>query len=115
MHSARRVAAVTELVRPIRRIIRIIGYLLHIWGFICLVLSAASAHKSSVMPLRHHLSKLPKQETFAREEVGEIIWRASFDREQPFARAVVPPLLMLYGGILLDKGSRRRKDVSYVA
>ena len=91
------------------RTMRKIGYVLLIGGFLILVASAAMSKQFAFVVIWAQSEKLPKQETFTRKQMDDAIHEAVFQMRQPLAIAV-PAVVMLCGGILLDRTKRRKNE-----
>ena len=91
---------------------RITGYILHLLGFCWLLVHGAGAREQAGGSVAWADERLPKQETFTRQQVIDAISVAAFKARETFPGIAVPASLMVCGGVLLDLATRRRAQAS---
>ena len=88
---------------------RIFGYIFLIGGFIWLLAGALFVGPVSREVVLRHYDDLPKQASFTREQTEKAIRDVALDLYHRSPRIVLPALVMLWGGILLDVSRRGKK------
>jgi len=89
---------------------RIVGFILLVGGFLFLSGNAAMSKKGSLVVMWKHSKELPKQENFTRDQVDNAISRVAFDMSRHISFMAWPAVVMLGGGILLDRARHRKKS-----
>ena len=85
-----------------------VAYLLLVVGFFWLLFGSVHSQTSTVVVMSNRYEKLPKEESFSRREMEQIMrqeWSAC-RQQRPWI--FTPGCLMLVGAIILDRLTRRR-------
>jgi hypothetical protein len=93
---------------PVRTYMRIVGYSLLVLGFLWLTIWCAG----SVIPLTRSIGienfeKYSQSKTYSYEEVCDAMRNVLTEYQDNAHGIVIPAVLMLLGGILLDRAGRR--------
>jgi hypothetical protein len=89
---------------------RILGYILLIGGFLFLVMYQVMSKQAALVVIWQQREHLPKQDSFTPKQVDDVIEKVAFDTRRMLSVFAVPAVIMLCGGVLLDRASRRRHD-----
>ena len=92
---------------------RRIGYVLLIGGFLFFVLNATMSKQAALVVIWKQSDKLPKQETFTRKQVEDAIYEVAFDVRRMLSVIFVPAVIMLCGGVLLDRANEQKKQSNH--
>lgn len=85
---------------------RIIGYIFLIGGFLFLAGEAAMSEQFACAVILKQSIALPKQDTFTRKQMDEERNTAAFGVSRLVSAMAIPAIVMLCGGILLDRARR---------
>ena len=94
---------------------RKVGYLLLIVGFAAVVMQASGRIKHALWIAREQKEALPQQDSFTRKQVEDAIVQATLATRIGDVAAVLPGVLMVCGGILLDRAKTKRNSEEKVA
>ncbi len=90
---------------------RILGYILLIYGFIVVALGQATNKKTAIHTLSQRTNDLAAKDTFTKKEVEAAIWTTAFSVASRCRGSSIGPFSMLAGGVMLDIARRRKKEV----
>jgi hypothetical protein len=87
---------------------RVAGYILLLLGFAMLLFHGLYAREWAGGSVARADGRLPKQSSYAHQEVIAGMSDAAFDARETFGGVAVPGSMMFCGGVLLDLARRRR-------
>jgi hypothetical protein len=90
-----------------KRVVKTVAYLLLVVGFFWLGASSLQTQMSTVAAVSNRYEALPKQESFSKREVEQIIlqeWSVYRERK-PWI--FTPACMMFLGGVILDRLRRK--------
>ena len=92
---------------------RILGYILLIYGFIVVALGQATFKKTALHTFSQQRDELAAKETFAKNDVEAALWTTAFSVASRCRGSSIGPVSMIAGGVLLDMARRRKKEVAH--
>jgi hypothetical protein len=89
---------------------RTTGYILLIGGFLFIMMLQAMSRQAALVVVWQQREHLPKQESFTPKQVDDVILKVADDTRRMLAAFAGPAVIMLCGGVLLDRANRRRNE-----
>ena len=92
---------------------RILGYILLIYGFIVIGLGQATSKTTALHALSQHRNALAAKETFTKSEVEGALLTTALSVAYHCRGSSIGLFSMVAGGVLLDIARRRKIEVSH--
>jgi hypothetical protein len=88
---------------------RILGYAMLVLGFLWICFGQVAVYPIAHAVVPANYEKIPKQDSYKLEDVQKAIRDVIFDFIQHVPSFYIGALLMLAGGVVLDRAGRRKR------
>ncbi len=89
---------------------RILGYILLIYGFIVVAGGQATSKKMALYTFSQRRGELAAKETFTKNEVEGALLGTALSVASRCRGSIIGPFSMIAGGVLLDIARRKKKE-----